>query len=70
MLYLLDTNRWSTRQGGSELPDTLPGWSISFLALQRDWVTRVRLVHLALARRHSHRRNMTRASTSIAWVPY
>ena len=46
MLYLLDTPRWSDGAGEIGLPDTLPGWTIAFLALQRDWVARERLCTL------------------------
>ncbi|MEP7119068.1 MAG: BTAD domain-containing putative transcriptional regulator, partial [Acidobacteriota bacterium] len=46
MLHLLDTPHWSNAEGRRDLPSTLPGWTIAFLALQGDWVARDRLCTL------------------------
>jgi predicted ATPase/DNA-binding SARP family transcriptional activator len=43
MLYLLDTPSWKPAQLRWDLPDTLPGWTVAFLAVQSDWTARERL---------------------------
>jgi DNA-binding SARP family transcriptional activator/predicted ATPase len=42
MLKLLQTPVWSSGVGQHDLPDTVPGWLVAFLALQADWVSRDR----------------------------
>lgn len=44
MLHLLGTPQWRAADGSQPLPNTLPGWTIAFLALHRDWVSRERLL--------------------------
>jgi predicted ATPase len=46
MLHLLGTPQWRTATGSHPLPNTLPGWTIAFLALQAGWVARDRLTAL------------------------
>lgn len=46
MLHLLGTPHWSTAGCSWDLPHTLPGWTIGFLALKRDWVSREHLCAL------------------------
>jgi predicted ATPase/DNA-binding SARP family transcriptional activator len=46
MLYLVDTPHWSSAERRWDLPSTLPGWTIAFLALQCDWIARDRLCTL------------------------
>ena len=46
MLHLLGTPHWSNAERSSDLPHTLPGWTISFLAMKRDWVSRDHLCAL------------------------
>lgn len=74
MLHLLDTPHWSTPQGRFELPDTLPGWLVGFLALQRDGVGRERLCALlwpdaaAAQAQHNLRANLYRVRVLLtAW---
>lgn len=43
MLELLDRPAWRSAEHRYELPDTLPGWTLAYLALQRDWVLRGQL---------------------------
>jgi predicted ATPase/DNA-binding SARP family transcriptional activator len=44
MLHLLGTPQWRTDERSHPLPNTLPGWTLAFLALQGDWVSRERLI--------------------------
>ena len=46
MLHLLGTPHWSSAERSWDLPHTLPGWTISFLAVKRDWVSREHLCAL------------------------
>lgn len=46
MLYLLDTPHWHTAQRSAALPQTLPGWTVAFLAAHGGWVTREHLYAL------------------------
>lgn len=46
MLELLDRPAWRSAGGRLELPDTLPGWTVAYLALQPDWVLREHLCAL------------------------
>ena len=46
MLELLDRPAWHSAEHRHELPDTLPGWTLAYLALQRDWVLREHLCTL------------------------
>lgn len=46
MLHLLQTPRWLVPGAQHDLPATLPGWIVAFLALQGDWVSRDRLLVL------------------------
>ncbi len=46
MLHLLDTPHWRQGESRWDLPNTLPGWTLAFLSVQRDWVTRERLCTL------------------------
>lgn len=46
MLHLLDTPHWSSAGKRTDLPTTLPGWTVAFLALQDDWIARDRLCTL------------------------
>ena len=66
MLHLLDTPHWRRGESRGELPNTLPGWTIAFLSVQRDWIARERLCTLiwpdagAAEARHSLRVNLYR----------
>ncbi len=44
MLHLLGPPQWRSADRSHPLPNTLPGWTIAFLALQGDWVSRERLL--------------------------
>ncbi|MCX8004392.1 MAG: tetratricopeptide repeat protein [Burkholderiaceae bacterium] len=47
MLYLLGAEHgWRTDGGLRPLPDTLPGWTIAYLAVNGDWIARERLCAL------------------------
>ena len=47
MLQLLGPSpAWHDAQGSHPLPNTLPGWTIAFLAVHGDWVSRDRLLTL------------------------
>jgi len=47
MLHLLGSApAWRSNQAEQALSNTLPGWTIAFLALQADWVARERLTAL------------------------
>lgn len=40
MLKLLQTPVWSSGVGQHDVPDTVPGWLVAFLALHADWLSR------------------------------
>ena len=46
MLHLLDTPHWTSAQSQWDLPHTLPGWTVAFLGVQRQWVSREHLCTL------------------------
>lgn len=46
MLHLLGTPQWRTADRSYPLPNTLPGWTVAFLAVVGDWVPRERLTTL------------------------
>jgi DNA-binding SARP family transcriptional activator/tetratricopeptide (TPR) repeat protein len=47
MLHLLGSSpAWRTGGVAQALPNTLPGWTVAFLAIQGDWVARERLAAL------------------------
>src|SRR5215510_5879361 len=46
MLRLLQTPGWSTPGAQHDLPPTVPGWVVAFLALQGDWIGRERVAAL------------------------
>ena len=66
MLHLLDTPHWRRGESHWDLPNTLPGWTIAFLSVQHDWITRERLCTLiwpdasAAEAQHSLRVNLYR----------
>ncbi len=74
MLHLLDTPHWRHAAGRAELPNTLPGWSIAYLAARGAWVTREHLCALlwpdaaAPDAQHSLRVNLYRVRALLqAW---
>jgi predicted ATPase/DNA-binding SARP family transcriptional activator len=72
MLRLLGTPHWRTPDAQHELPNTLPGWTIAFLAVKGDWVSRDHLLALlwpdaaAAEAQHSLRVNLHRARGVLA----
>src|SRR5215831_13188380 len=43
MLRLLQTPLWAQSNAQHDLPATVPGWAVAFLALHGDWVSRERV---------------------------
>ena len=72
MLHLLDTPHWRQGESRWDLPDTLPGWTLAFLSVQRDWVARERLCTLiwpdagVAEAQHSLRVNLYRVRAILA----
>ena len=73
MLHLLGASpAWRDGDAAHALPDTLPGWTLAFLALSGDWVSRERLLTLlwpdaaAAKAQHSLRVDLHRARAVLA----
>ena len=72
MLELLKTPRWSTAGNTHDLPATLPGWLLAYLAVQGDWVSRDRLLALfwpdaaSTEAQHNLRMNLLRLRQLLA----
>jgi len=74
MLLLLQTPRWTVPTAVHDLPATLPGWLVAFLAVQSDWVNRDRLLALfwpdaaSVEAHHNLRMNLLRVrQLLLAW---
>ena len=72
VLRLLGPPQWNLPGVQHDLPNTLPGWTIAFLAVQGDWVARDRLLALlwpdatTAEAHHSLRVNLHRARIVLA----